>query len=136
MTPPEYNQDLFFQELFELQRLCTNQGVSWEETTCISGAPAFAQGLILCPDTDAATKHIGQNPEGASGFVCMVDGLVQGPCHMPLELASMPTQNRTPFYVLSAMVLDMEKRDPSLSRQEFSDASALHTRLNSFFRAL
>lgn len=128
-------QDRFFDELFLYEALCKAQGVEWDDIADVSRAPGFAEKLILCLDEAGAERAIVDDAAGAAQLARMVDGLVQGPGHMPLSASTMPVEKLTPFYVLSALVLDMEKRNWNLFHADmFSDTNALQTTLNVFFR--
>lgn len=106
MTPAEFFER-HLQERHRFLRLCREENV-WAraETATETAARAFAQGLILDLTEAQARARMRLDPTGAASVAAVVAALVRDRKTRPLLAERLPSEELTPFYLLSALVLD------------------------------
>jgi hypothetical protein len=88
-------------------------------------APAFAEGLILDMSEAQARLRIRSDPEGAAAVVELVANLLDEQTNKDTLAAGMPSENLTPFYLLSSLVIDAAHQDWDVLQKLNSDTTDL-----------
>lgn len=113
MTLQEFDQRMI-QEEQQFLGICLDFGV-WDKLhegrISPTLARAFAEGLILDLSVENARARMRSDPAGAAAVAEVVQALIHDRKSRPHLAATMPSENMTPFYVMSSLVLDVSQEE-------------------------
>ena len=108
MTLEEFDRRIVHEE-HQFLTMC-NEAHIWDSAAgqvLPTRARAFAEALILDLSVEATTARIQSDPIGAVAVCEVIQALVGERKTRPQLAATLPSANLTPFYAMSALVLDV-----------------------------